>query len=513
MRILIFHGYLLRGTGSNIYNANLARAFAGLGHDVHLFCQDREAEGLEWVNRVGTWSDGRLKLEELRPAPDEAGSITVYRPDIGRILPVYVEDPYEGFEARAFPRLKDSEIERYIEVNAAAVADVLDLIDGADVALANHLVMGPVILARAGLTGYVVKNHGSDLEYTVKPNPRFLPWVEAGLDPAVAVLCGSWHTAASLWDAVPALPLEQKTGLGPPGVDPERFAPLAPELRADRLRSAAARIAGGSAGGASAPFGRDEAAAVAALERFAEADGPRVIFVGKLIVSKGVDLLLSAWPLVHRESPGAELLVAGFGAYEPGLRALLAALAEGDLASIREIIARGRGLEGGDDAPLTYLSAFFERLPEGYLEAAGPAAAAVSFSGRLEHSEVAAVVPCADAMVVPSTFPEAFGMVAAEAAAAGALPVCADHSGLAEVAGGLVDEVPEIRDLTAFSLGPAAVSGIADRVNRWLALDPEERLRLGREISRCAADRWSWTGVATDVISASRGDIRPVRPE
>jgi hypothetical protein len=25
MRILIFHGYLLRGTGSNIYNANLER--------------------------------------------------------------------------------------------------------------------------------------------------------------------------------------------------------------------------------------------------------------------------------------------------------------------------------------------------------------------------------------------------------------------------------------------------------------------------------------------------------
>ena len=41
MRILIFHGYLLRGTGSNIYNANLARALAGLGHEVHLFCQDR----------------------------------------------------------------------------------------------------------------------------------------------------------------------------------------------------------------------------------------------------------------------------------------------------------------------------------------------------------------------------------------------------------------------------------------------------------------------------------------
>ena len=33
---LLFHGYMLRGTGSNIYNANLARALARLGHEVHL---------------------------------------------------------------------------------------------------------------------------------------------------------------------------------------------------------------------------------------------------------------------------------------------------------------------------------------------------------------------------------------------------------------------------------------------------------------------------------------------
>ena len=36
MRILIFHGYLLRGTGSNIYNASLVRALARMGHEVDL---------------------------------------------------------------------------------------------------------------------------------------------------------------------------------------------------------------------------------------------------------------------------------------------------------------------------------------------------------------------------------------------------------------------------------------------------------------------------------------------
>ena len=148
MKILIFHGYLLRGTGSNIYNANLAQALAGMGHDVHLLCQDRDAGQLEWVDRVGTWDDGSLSVEELRSNREE-GSVSVYLPPIGRVLPVYVEDPYEGFEARAFPRLTEEEVEHYITVNVEAVHDVRDLIGGEDAALANHLVMGPVILARA----------------------------------------------------------------------------------------------------------------------------------------------------------------------------------------------------------------------------------------------------------------------------------------------------------------------------------------------------------------------------
>ena len=62
------------------------------------------------------------------------------------------------------------------------------------------------------------------------------------------------------------------------------------------------------------------------------------------------------------------------------------------------------------------------------------------FTGPLEHRHLVHLLALADAAVVPSIFPEAFGMVAAEAAAAGCPPLVADHSGLAEIARGL-DEV------------------------------------------------------------------------
>ncbi len=510
MKILIFHGYLLRGTGSNIYNANLVRALAGLGHDVHLLCQDREAEDLPWVDSIGLWGEdggGALSVVKLRDA-GHAGRVTVYRPPIGNLLPVYVEDPYEGFEAKAYPRLSESEVEHYIDVNVAAVREVSGQVGGFDAALANHLLMAPVVLARAGVRPYAVKNHGSDLEYTLKPNPRFLPYAEEGLKPAASVLVGSWHTAASLWEAVPGLDLKAKTGLGPPGVDTDEFEPLEASGAAARLEAVADAI---EAGPPSTSFGRDDDAAVDALRQMAGAEGPRVIFVGKLIVSKGVDLLVAAWPLIHRDNPGARLLLVGFGAYEMGLRALATALGEGDLESARHIAEVGRGLEGGDPERLDFLSHFFSLPPMGYAEAAIAAAGSISFSGRLEHDEVARVLPACDAMVVPSTFPEAFGMVAAEGAACGVLPVCAEHSGLAEVTAVLADEVPAAAPLISFELGSDAVADLGGKVAAWLALEPAERVKIGRNIADSADRNWSWRGVAEDVISASEGRIRQVR--
>src|SRR3954463_15910781 len=88
LRILIFHGYLLRGTGSNIYNASLARALVRLGHEVHLLCQDRRGGGLDFVDAMGWGGGGELTVETLR----EPVRCTAYLPDIGRTLPVYVAD-------------------------------------------------------------------------------------------------------------------------------------------------------------------------------------------------------------------------------------------------------------------------------------------------------------------------------------------------------------------------------------------------------------------------------------
>jgi glycosyltransferase involved in cell wall biosynthesis len=154
------------------------------------------------------------------------------------------------------------------------------------------------------------------------------------------------------------------------------------------------------------------------------------------------------------------------------------------------------------------LSAFLGQAPQGYAEAARGAADSIRFAGRLEHDEVAVPVSASDALVFPSTFPEAFGMVAAEAASAGALPVSAAHSGAAEVSQALAAELPEAtRWLLSFDLDDAAVEAIAARIDGWLTLGDAERTAAS-EALRATVDRlWSWEGVAGGVLSASEGEL------
>lgn len=544
MRVLIFHGYLLGGTGSNVYNARLASALVDLGHEVHLLCQDRHPGAHAFVDACGDWEAGELRIHALRPPiSGRTARCTVYRPDVGPLLPVYVADRYDGIEARPFPECTGEEIARYIDANVAAVREVAALV-GPDVALANHLVMGPVILARGlgsaegASVPYAAKVHGSALEYTVKPYPeRFLPYAREGLAGARGVLVGSRHTAESLWralegdgegsDGEKVSELRSRTRLGPPGVDIERFVPRDAGEAAAGLRELIAdlRSAGGEARSpesAASAFVRDDRAAADALARLRPDRDRLVGFVGKLIVNKGVDLLLAAWPLVLRQVPDARLVVVGFGEDRQLMERLLGALAGGDLEQAHELArphlrafveslsderseSRLRELSGSHGSRESRKS---RASREDYLIAARALPERVVLTGRLDHEELARLLPVCEALVVPSTFPEAFGMVAVEAAACGALPISAAHSGLAEVSTVLARAVPaEVAPLLSFPVDDCTVAALAERIVAWLGVDPAVRAQTRAGLVKTVRERWSWQGVARGVIAAALGEL------
>jgi glycosyltransferase involved in cell wall biosynthesis len=409
-----------------------------------------------------------------------------------------VADTYDGFDAKPYATLSDAELDHYLDSNVAAVQDA----PTPDVALANHLVMGPAILARglAGRAPYAVKVHGSALEYTVRPHPeRFLPYALEGVRGASGVLVGSRHTGESLWEVLAEEPaLREHTRLGPPGVDVHTFRPGGGDL--ERL---AQRVGAGDA----AAWG-GEAGAADALRSLDPRRDRIVSYVGKLIVSKGVDLLLAAWPLVVARVPEARLVIVGFGTYREPLGRFVDALRRRDLDDLLEIAARGRELEGGPPGELSHLRTFLEGAGDDWLAAAPAAAERVHFTGRLEHEDLPDLLPACEAQVMPSTFPEAFGMVAAEAAACGALPLSAGHSGMAEVTAMLAPALePDLRELLSFEVGPQAVEQIAGKLIRWLTLDSAVRERASAALAAEAARRYSWESVAEGVIAAAQGRL------
>jgi len=129
-------------------------------------------------------------------------------------------------------------------------------------------------------------------------------------------------------------------------------------------------------------------------------------------------------------------------------------------------------------------------------------AVAIEFVGPLGHAELAKILPAADVAVVPSIFPETFGLVAAEFAAAGVPPFVADHSGLRE-AGGIVG-----RGLP-FDLR-VGMDGFEENLTRaltgYLSLPEEERRGCREIVRRNSVEQLSWGTLANDVARIVGGE-------
>src|SRR5205085_12684003 len=104
-------------------------------------------------------------------------------------------------------------------------------------------------------------------------------------------------------------------------------------------------------------------------------------------------------------------------------------------------------------------------LSDQEIEATRGLADRIRFTGRLDHRYAPGALAASDVLVVPSILEEAFGLVAVEGAAAGALPLLARHSGLAEVAAAIESGTGRPGGFS-YEPGPGAVGPIATGVGR-----------------------------------------------
>jgi glycosyltransferase involved in cell wall biosynthesis len=187
---------------------------------------------------------------------------------------------------------------------------------------------------------------------------------------------------------------------------------------------------------------------------------------------------------------GVEAVIIGFGGDEAQLRSLWGALHAGDRARALEIAS------SGDIGGHGRLREFLDRQPRSYFERARTVE--VQFPGRLDHGPLSEVLPTFDVLVAPSVVAEAFGMVAAEAAACGVLPVVPRHSGIGE-AGATLENALGLEGRLTFDPSDPIV-GIATAVDGILAMPEQQRWQRAREAVAVARELWSWDVVATKLL-------------
>jgi len=513
--MIMTHGYMFSGSGSNVYVQNLCRALVREGHDVHLLCQEPEPLAYDFVDEYSTVSGEGVERrgEQETPYP---GRCSVYRPEIGDLLPVYVYDEYPGWRVKTFLDLTDEEFENYLDRNVEALRTVLEA-SGAEAAVTNHSVPGPLIARRAlgDDVPYASIVHGSCLQYVARKSEKYMQAAREGLEGAQKILALSSHSAGTIAEDFPdlahktlALPGGVDTRLfrqdaldpgvlerlsGGPGRGPEQRSALRHAL--DRSESAGELLDSLRSIAVSYDARSHDRDAGERLGALLDDGSPLVVYVGKLIHSKGVHSLISALARV-RNTTEARLLVIGFGTFREGLEALTRSLSTGDEKAAERLAELGKLLERGPAGPLEH----FELSEELLRDAAG-IEEAVEFVGPLYHGDLAKLLPAAEVAVVPSIFPETFGLVAAEFAASGVVPFVADHSGLRE-AGEIVGRGLPF-DLRVGMDG--FEENLARALTGYLAQPEEERRRYGETVRRNSVEHLSWGTLAEKLVAIAGG--------
>lgn len=184
------------------------------------------------------------------------------------------------------------------------------------------------------------------------------------------------------------------------------------------------------------------AAAATARARYAPGGAPLLVYVGRLEWEKGVHDLIAGLRDIRFTHPGTRLAIAGRG------------------RTADELLQQARKL----------------RLRR-----------AVHFTGRLPDHQLAALLAAADAVVLPSRY-EPFGIVALEAAAAGAPLVASTAGGLAEVV---------VPGRTGLAFDPGDVPGLVHAVRS--VLDDPCAARARARAARLRLDtHFDWDDIAAD---------------
>lgn len=529
MKIGLYHGYNLTGSGSNEFTRYLAKTYIEQGHSVHVICREYQPEKIDFVGQLWIWkADGSCEKSIINTELEHA--CTVHQIPYGDFYPVYITGKKSSTVFKEFVELTDEELTRFKNLNHLLLRKIFLSVD-IDVLHANHLVMQPSLAiepCKEHNIPLIIYPHGSAIEYAVKRDPRYAKEARIAIEACQGLIIGNREVRDRICSLFPDLKemVLQKTQIVGVGVDTKLFTPIEKVKRPHSIAKFIDTQVPNSQDGKSPQLVENLQVSLSnknydaiALnsdsyvqnnldtdirEKLSGLDlsHPVLIFVGALTAGKGLQSLITALPVVYQQQPNTQLLVIGAGDFRERLESYIYALAHAD----KEIISY-LSRDSGEVDPLWEDAVYYlDKIEkkEVYFSNAKRLLSQVSFLGRFNHQQLSYIFPCADLAIFPSVIPEAYPLVLMESLANGVLPLVSYFSGFKDG----VDELENFLDRELVShlripmerenrVGQLS-KNIVDILNILNARD------YSAELSEIARNNYDWSHRAKQMVDAYR---------
>jgi glycosyltransferase involved in cell wall biosynthesis len=535
MRIEIYHGYELSGSGSNEYTRYLARTLVYLGHEVHIICREPSPEKITYISKAYAWNkNGSAKI--IFTNNNHHHTCVLHQLPNADVRPVFLTDKQREGNVKSFVSLSNKELAEYHKLNKKPLYVILSK-NQIDVLQANHLIYQPVValeVCEATNTPLIIYPHGSSIEYVIKLDDRYRKLALKAIVECAGLIFGNREVRDRIINLYPEhkTTILSKTKIVGVGVDTTLFVP---QKRNKRKQNIHGLINTGGGGGKIPDLTQELYRRLQKMDIKATQDywnrynhslpdedlsrhlndipwnSKILLYVGALTAGKGLQSLITALPFILSRFPDTHLLIIGAGSYREVLEGLYFALKTSNKLVLLELCKKGMDLDRNSlKGPWEDVQHFLneplhlrEILKKGKLLDKH-----VHFLGRLDHSRLKYIFPCADLSVFPSIIPEAYPLVLMESLSNGVLPIVSYFSGFKDG----VDELElfldqKIVEKMKISINPKTrIDSIISNITSLLAeTDLKQYTSTLRQI---AVEHYDWKIRAKQLVQAYSSIIR-----
>ncbi len=529
MRIGLYHGYELSSSGSNEYTRYLAENLVNLGHEVHIICREPSPENISFILKAYAWEkDGTVKVLFDKDC-DGPGCILHQLPNAS-VQPVYLTDKQRVGNVKSFVSLSDEELSEYHELNEQVLHLILSE-NRFDLLHANHLVYQPAAALEAcksTTTPLIIYPHGSSIEYTIKADDRYKDSSLKAILGCAGLIIGNREVRDRIINLYPEHKNEilSKTRIVGVGVDTSLFKPIRKNKREESISG----LIDTDGRGGKRPeltnelYGRLQNLDIMATKDYRDKyvhalpdedlndqlqqipwNNNILLFVGALTAGKGLQSLITAMPFILLRHPDTHLTIVGEGAYREVLEGLYYAIKTSNKNLLLELCKNGMDLDRSELSGSWEDVQSFLNNPVNLSEIIKSGKIIedhVHFFGRLDHSRLKYLFPCADLSIFPSVVPEAYPLVLMESLSNGVIPIVSYFSGFKDGVDELETLIGErIIELMKISNDPCQrIESIISNISGLLA-EPDLSIDT-LKLRTIAVKKYDWKIRAAELVQA-----------